>query len=110
MICWGRDRCRFVDKCTHQKLVSIAREQASFGISLLYSVKSEHALCERISMTYQPLNPGAISISQAKIDDLLPILHLFDEAVVWLNQRSMEKQWGTEPFSASPQIYEQFLG
>ena len=61
-------------------------------------------------MTDQPPNPRAISISRAKIDDLLPILHLFDEAVVWLNQRGLEKQWGTEPFSASPQVREQFAG
>ncbi len=53
-------------------------------------------------MIDQPTNPGGISISQAREDDLLPILKLFDEAVVWLNQRGMEKQWGNKPFSASP--------
>lgn len=56
------------------------------------------------------LSLRAISISQASQDDLLPILKLFDEAVIWLNQRGIEKQWGTKPFSASPQIHEQFLG
>jgi GNAT superfamily N-acetyltransferase len=61
-------------------------------------------------MIDQPINPGAISISQAREDDLLPILNLFDEAVVWLNLRGMEKQWGNKPFSASPQIHERFKG
>lgn len=61
-------------------------------------------------MTDQSLNPGAITISQAKIDDLLSILHLFDEAIVWLNQRGLEKQWGSELFSESAQIHEQFSG
>src|SRR5579863_5812562 len=59
-------------------------------------------------MIDQPTNPGAISISQASEDDLLPILSLFDEAVIWLNQRGMEKQWGNTPFSASPQLRERF--
>lgn len=61
-------------------------------------------------MIDQPINHGAISISRARKDDLLPILNLFDEAVVWLNLPGMEKQWGNKPFSASPQIREQFKG
>jgi hypothetical protein len=58
-------------------------------------------------MVDQLIDLGAISVSQARKDGLLLILHLFDEAVVWLNQRGMEKQWGTEPFSTSPQIHEE---
>jgi hypothetical protein len=61
-------------------------------------------------MADQLIDLGAISVSQARKDDLLPVLSLFDEAVVWLNQRGIEKQWGTEPFSTSPQIQEQFMG
>lgn len=61
-------------------------------------------------MADQRIDLGAISVSRASKDDLLPILHLFDEAVVWLNQRGMEKQWGAEPLSTSPQIHEQFMG
>src|SRR5260370_13364010 len=61
-------------------------------------------------MTYQPHDPGTISIVRARKDDLVPILHLFNEAVAWLNERGLEKQWGTRPFSALPQIYEQFMG
>ncbi len=61
-------------------------------------------------MAERPLSSEAIAISRAKVDDLLPILHLFDEAVVWLKQRGLEKQWGSEPFSASPQMREQFRG
>jgi hypothetical protein len=56
-------------------------------------------------MADQRIDLGAISVSRASKDDLLPILHLFDEAVVWLNQRGMEKQWGAEPLSTSPQIH-----
>lgn len=55
-------------------------------------------------MAYQP-----ISISQAQKDDLVSILNLFDEAVVWLCQRGLEKQWGTEPFSTLPKRREQFM-
>ncbi|MGH2507583.1 MAG: GNAT family N-acetyltransferase [Ktedonobacteraceae bacterium] len=56
------------------------------------------------------LSLQSISILPASQEDLLPILKLFDEAVVWLNQQGMEKQWGSKPFSTSPQINEQFLG
>jgi GNAT superfamily N-acetyltransferase len=61
-------------------------------------------------MADQLIDLGAISVSQARKDDLLPVLSLFDEAVVWLNQRGIKKQWGTEPFSTSPHIHEQFMG
>jgi len=61
-------------------------------------------------MIDQPINHGDIYILRATKDELLPILKLFDEAVVWLNQRGMEKQWGNKPFSASPQIRERFKG
>src|SRR5262245_16586774 len=61
-------------------------------------------------MADQLIDLGAISVSQARENDLLPILNLFDGAVVWLNQRGMEKQWGTEPFSTSQEIHEQFMG
>lgn len=59
-------------------------------------------------MIDQPINHGDIYILRATKDKLLPILNLFDEAVVWLNQRGMEKQWGNKPFSASSQIHERF--
>ena len=55
-------------------------------------------------------NLGAISIARASKDDLPSILNLFDEAVIWLNQRGIDKQWGTGSFSASPKRHEQFMG
>lgn len=61
-------------------------------------------------MGNQPPASEALSITRASKEDLWPILSLFDEAVVWLNQRGREKQWGSEPFSASPALQEQFMG
>lgn len=60
-------------------------------------------------MANQLIDPGTISISQAKEDDLSAILGLFDEAVVWLNRRGIEEQWGTAPFSGRPAIRERFM-
>lgn len=56
-------------------------------------MKSEHA---------------TISIVQAEKEDLFPILRLFDEAVIWLNQQGIQEQWGTQPFSESPRRQSQF--
>ncbi len=56
------------------------------------------------------INPETISITPASQADLLPILKLFDEAIIWLNQRGITKQWGTEPLSASTRSREQFMG
>ncbi|MGH2510147.1 MAG: GNAT family N-acetyltransferase [Ktedonobacteraceae bacterium] len=61
-------------------------------------------------MTNQPNKFSAISIVPANNDDLLPILSLFDETVVWLNQRGLAGQWGTEPFSTSAKTRERFMG
>ncbi len=44
MICWWGHRCRFVDDRRYHKLISWRREQASFRISLSYSVKLGSAL------------------------------------------------------------------
>lgn len=57
----------------------------------------------------QPTTLSAIAIGPARKDDLLPILRLFDEAVLWLSQRGLEGQWGTVLFSASPKAYERFM-
>jgi GNAT superfamily N-acetyltransferase len=57
----------------------------------------------------QSLNSGPIAVSLAQQGDLQPVLLLFDEAVVWLNQRGKAKQWGSEPFSTSPFLRDRFL-
>lgn len=60
-------------------------------------------------MADQVVNPADLSIERATKEDLPPILKLFDEAVVWLNQRGIEKQWGTQPFTAHPELRERFM-
>jgi hypothetical protein len=54
-----------------------------------WTYETPAALSERIDMADHLVDLGAISVSQARKDDLLPILSLFDEAVVWLNQRGI---------------------
>src|SRR6476469_6701622 len=50
VICWRRDRCRSFNELRHHKLISFTREQASFGISLPYSVKLGNALNTYITL------------------------------------------------------------
>ena len=38
--------------------------------------------------------------------DELPLLNLFDEAVLWLTQRGLSGQWGSEPWSQRPETRE----
>ena len=61
-------------------------------------------------MEKRPINPETISIVPAREDDLSSILNLFDEAIAWLNQRGITKQWGTEPISGSSRSQAQFMG
>ena len=56
------------------------------------------------------IRAAEVSMTPAQPGDLLPVLKLFDEAVVWLNQRGITQQWGTEPISLSPQSQAQFMG
>jgi len=44
--------------------------------------------------------PFAVHV--ADLTDVPLVLGLFDDAVVWLNQRGVTQQWGTQPFSANP--------
>lgn len=61
-------------------------------------------------MSDPPIGHGVLSRSPAAADDLPFVLHLCDEAVVWLNQRGMDRQWGTAPSSAAPRIRHQYMG
>jgi len=55
VICWGRDRCLPFNELRHPKLISFTREQASFGISLPYSVKLGNALHQEQKLrSYEP--------------------------------------------------------
>ncbi len=64
-------------------------------------------------MTFpQPISGpyGTLEISVAQAADLPDVLGLFDDAVVWLNERGVTGQWGTTPFSASPRSGPRFMG
>ncbi|MFF6774184.1 GNAT family N-acetyltransferase [Streptomyces sp. NPDC012637] len=47
-----------------------------------------------------------IKIRQGGPEDVPAMLAIFDSAVVWLNERGITAQWGTEPFSARPKTVE----
>ncbi len=53
---------------------------------------------------------GTLEIRVAAAADLPEVLGLFDEAVVWLNERGVTGQWGTTPFSAQPRSGPRFMG
>ncbi|MFF8598872.1 GNAT family N-acetyltransferase [Streptomyces sp. NPDC015232] len=47
-----------------------------------------------------------IDIRRGGPADVPAMLAIFDSAVVWLNERGITAQWGTEPFSARPKTVE----
>jgi GNAT superfamily N-acetyltransferase len=51
---------------------------------------------------------GTAIVEAASADDLPRILTLFDDAVVWLNERGIPGQWGSAPFSHLPQVVARF--
>lgn len=58
-----------------------------------------------MSLPYRTETPlGELEISAAAPGDLPEILTLFDEAVLWLNNKGITGQWGTTPFSAQPNM------
>lgn len=59
------------------------------------------------------MTPGlvpALSPRPATPADLGAILTLFDRSQRWLGEIGIARQWGTEPFSASPGAQTRFLG
>jgi hypothetical protein len=47
-----------------------------------------------------------ILLRQGKVNDEHSLLGLFDEAVLWLTERGLGGQWGTEPWSERPETKE----
>ncbi|MFD0373061.1 GNAT family N-acetyltransferase [Streptomyces sp. NPDC059071] len=47
-----------------------------------------------------------IKIRQGGPEDVPAMLAIFDSAVVWLNERGITAQWGTEPFTSRPRTVE----
>ncbi|HVC68701.1 MAG TPA: GNAT family N-acetyltransferase [Acidimicrobiales bacterium] len=45
----------------------------------------------------------AIEMRQARIEDERAFLGLFDEAVLWLTERGLGGQWGSQPWSERPE-------
>ncbi|MEV3990565.1 GNAT family N-acetyltransferase [Streptomyces sp. NPDC049837] len=48
------------------------------------------------------MSRGKVEIRKGGSDDIPAILGMLDSAVVWLNERGITDQWGTEPWSAKP--------
>ncbi|WP_229819199.1 GNAT family N-acetyltransferase [Streptomyces lateritius] len=48
-----------------------------------------------------------MKIRKGAADDVPAILAMLDSAVVWLNERGVTDQWGTEPWSARPKAVRQ---
>ena len=47
-----------------------------------------------------------VHLRPGTLDDESPLLNLFDEAVLWLTQRGLSGQWGSEPWSQRPETRE----
>lgn len=51
----------------------------------------------------RPMSKDRVEIRKGGADDVPAILGMLDSAVVWLNERGITDQWGTEPWSSRPQ-------
>jgi GNAT superfamily N-acetyltransferase len=52
---------------------------------------------------------GTAQVTRANVSDVPGVLAVFDEAVAWLTQKGLSGQWGTTPFSAIPNMHNQFI-
>jgi GNAT superfamily N-acetyltransferase len=60
------------------------------------------ALSEAVTRSVATHDAAPFTLHVAGLADVPAILGLFDEAVVWLNERGNTQQWGTTAFSTSP--------